>query len=300
MAWVEQTPSAPPHWQSGLIDTAMRCLIYEVNLDDLQHELVGAARLGGPSQAAAGAAALFVAGLQQAVDKGMRLCAETQPHGWLGRQPARERLSACIGRLSDPRFKQVVNGDLGYLQQIVPPERRPELDSFLAGEAARVVFTFTAGQVSHYHGSALGTLESVHRYGLWGTSSRRDTTGGASTHGLLFAFAATARGLEAAERSHAPVGRLGSLMAKLVYHIRYEGLPEHTLADAAGTPVFETLVPACALVLAVELVRVGPVGNTARAGETRSKAVSSARSHSAEGAAAPQRPRANACAASGN
>ena len=109
-------------------------------------------------------------------------------------------MSACIGRLSNPRFKQVINGDLGYLQQMVPPERRPDLDNFLAGNVTRVVFTLAAGQVSHYHGSALGTLESVHRHGLWGTTSRQDTTGGASTHGLLFAFAATARGLEAAER----------------------------------------------------------------------------------------------------
>ena len=40
MAWVEQTPSAPPNWQSGLIDTAMRCLILEENIEPVLEEKI--------------------------------------------------------------------------------------------------------------------------------------------------------------------------------------------------------------------------------------------------------------------
>ena len=102
----------------------------------------------------------------------------------------------------------------------------------------------------------LGAFRDVCLGGLRGTASRTDTKGGRSAHGLAYAFARTARGKEAAEKSYAVAGKVGEVEAKLVYHLGYEGEPEHSLA-ANDCPSHKTLVPEHITVVAAELIRVG-------------------------------------------
>ena len=40
-------------------------------------------------------------------------------------------MSACLGRVSDPRFKQLVRGDLDYVRGVVPPRLAGGLDDGL-------------------------------------------------------------------------------------------------------------------------------------------------------------------------